>query len=81
LHPGAFSAVPAGLGRFSNLYPGLTPDFLYAALDTSAYAAFFTESRTRLSDSNKLHRKSGSVLGYSQPELSKLASESGLVCR
>src|ERR1700734_1291555 len=24
LHPGAFSAVPAGLGRFSNLYPGLT---------------------------------------------------------
>jgi hypothetical protein len=24
LRPGAFSAVPAGLGRFSNLYPGLT---------------------------------------------------------
>src|SRR5580658_4149539 len=24
LHPGAFSAVPAGLGRFSNIYPGLT---------------------------------------------------------
>src|ERR1700733_4637300 len=24
LHPGAFPAVPAGLGRFSNLYPGLT---------------------------------------------------------
>src|SRR5271168_603288 len=23
LHPGAFSAVPTGLGRFSNLYPGL----------------------------------------------------------
>jgi hypothetical protein len=31
--------------------PRTTPDFLYAALDTSAYAAFFTESRTRLSDS------------------------------
>jgi hypothetical protein len=25
--------------------PGLTPDFLYAALHKSAYAAFFTESR------------------------------------
>jgi hypothetical protein len=32
---------------------------MYAALDTSAYAAFFTESRTRLSDSNKLHRNPG----------------------
>jgi hypothetical protein len=29
----------------------------------------FTESRTRLSDFTKLHRKSGSVLGYSQPSL------------
>jgi hypothetical protein len=37
------------------------PDFLYAALDRSAYAAFFTESRMRLVDSNKLHRKSGSA--------------------
>jgi hypothetical protein len=49
--------------------PRTTPDFLYAALDTSAYTAFFTESRARLSDSNKLHRKSGYVLGYSQPSL------------
>jgi hypothetical protein len=39
--------------------PRTTPDFLYAALGTSAYAAFFTESRTRLCGSNKLHRKSG----------------------
>src|SRR5580704_14736782 len=29
----------------------------------------------QLSDSNKLHRKSGSVLGYSQPELTKLGDE------
>jgi hypothetical protein len=29
-HPGAFSAVPAGLGRFSNLYPGLRPGLLSA---------------------------------------------------
>jgi hypothetical protein len=56
------------LSRWITL-PRTTPDFLYVALDTSAYAAFFTESRTRLSDSNKLHRKSGSVLGYSQPSL------------
>jgi hypothetical protein len=35
------------------------PDFLYAALDKSACAAFFTESRMRLIDSNQLHRKSG----------------------
>jgi hypothetical protein len=47
----------------------LDPDFLYAALDTSAYAAFLTESRMRLIDSNKLHRKPGSILGNSQPSL------------
>jgi hypothetical protein len=29
------------------------PDFLYAALDKSAYAAFFTESRMRLIDSDQ----------------------------
>jgi hypothetical protein len=57
----------SGTGRSSNTPPSTTPDFLYAALDTSAYAAFFTESRTRLIDSTKFHRKSGSVLGYSQP--------------
>jgi hypothetical protein len=56
------------LSRWITL-PRTTLDFLYAALDTSAYAAFFAESRTRLSGSNKLHRKSGSVLGYSQPSL------------
>jgi len=50
-------------------FPGLAPDFLHATLDRSAYAAFFTESRMRLIDSTKLHRKSGSVLGYFQPSL------------
>jgi hypothetical protein len=49
-----------------------TPDFLNAALDRPAYAAFSTESRVRLGDSTMLHRKSGSALGYSQPELSKI---------
>jgi hypothetical protein len=38
---------------------GSHPDFLYAALYKSGYAAFFTESRMRLIDSNKIHRKSG----------------------
>jgi hypothetical protein len=33
-------------------------DFLHATLDRSAYAAFFTESRTRLLGSTELHRKS-----------------------
>jgi hypothetical protein len=49
--------------------PRTAPDFLYAAPARSAYAAFFTESRMRLVDSNKPNRKSGSVLGYSQPSL------------
>jgi hypothetical protein len=69
LRPGTFSVVPYGTSRAALLNPGLTPDFLHAALDRSAYAAFFTESRMGLSDSTKLHRKSGSVLGYSQPSL------------
>ena len=35
------------------------PDFLFVALERSAYAAFFTESRMRLAEPNKPHRKSG----------------------
>jgi hypothetical protein len=37
-------------------------DFLYATLDRSACATFFTEGRMRLIDSNKLYRKSGSSM-------------------
>jgi CheY-like chemotaxis protein len=37
------------------------PDFLYATLDKSAYAAFFTESRMMFTDSDELHRKSGGI--------------------
>ena len=51
----------AGLCRMR--FPRTTPDSLYAALDTSACAAFFTESRMRLIDSNKAHTKSGYVWG------------------
>src|SRR5580704_386175 len=41
---------PSGTGGGSHVSPSTAPDFLYAALDTSAYAAFFTESRMRLVD-------------------------------
>lgn len=35
------------------------PDFLYAALDKSAYAFLASRDCMRLSESDKLHRKSG----------------------
>jgi hypothetical protein len=35
------------------------PDFLYATLDTTAYAAFIKESRMNLANATKLYRKSG----------------------
>ncbi len=73
VHPGLVSwgilSRPCGTGPSLSSKPRTTPDFLHATLDRSAYAAFFTESRTRLLDSIKLHRESGHVLGYSQPSL------------
>jgi hypothetical protein len=38
------------------------PDFLYAALDAAAYAAFFEESRMKSPGATRLHRKSGKSL-------------------
>ncbi len=35
------------------------PDFLYAALDRTACAAFIKESRMKCTEADKLHRKSG----------------------
>ncbi len=35
------------------------PDFLYAALDTTACAAFIKESRMKFAKANQLHRESG----------------------
>ena len=35
------------------------PDFLYAAPDMTACAAFSKESRMKFTNANKLHRKSG----------------------
>jgi hypothetical protein len=39
--------------------PALNPDFLYAAPDATAYAAFVKESRKKRTGATKLHRKSG----------------------
>jgi hypothetical protein len=39
--------------------PAVNPDFLYAALDATAYAAFVKESRKKRAGATKLHRKSG----------------------
>jgi hypothetical protein len=46
----------------------INQDFLYAALGTPAYAAFFTESRMRRIDSNKLNRKSRSSKSQGKEE-------------
>jgi hypothetical protein len=35
----------------------LDPDFLYAALDTTACAAFIKESRMNFANASQLHRK------------------------
>jgi hypothetical protein len=45
------------------------PDFLYAALDTVACAAFIEESRMNIAKANKLHRKSG----FAKPIFTPLA--------
>ena len=49
---------PAGTNEALAL-PALNPDFLYAALDATAYAAFVKESRKKRAAATKLHRKSG----------------------
>ena len=46
--------------------PALNPDFLYAALDATAYAAFVKESRKKRAGANKLHRKSGEARDQSR---------------
>ena len=42
--------------------PGSAPDFLYAALDTTACAAFIKESRMKFANANQLHRNPGSAV-------------------
>ena len=52
-----------GCPRFAKAYLGRKrwgdPDFLYAALDTTAYTAFFKESRMKFANATELYRKSG----------------------
>jgi hypothetical protein len=62
LHPGKFSAPSTGSGQAvrdlikPHNVPSTSPGFLYAALERSAYAAFFTESRIRLIESMQRQR-------------------------
>jgi hypothetical protein len=43
--------------------PHVPPNFLYAALDMTACAAFCEESRMKCANANKLHRKFGGTWG------------------
>ena len=52
------SSVLSGANKALAL-PALNPDFLYAALDATAYAAFVKESRKKRAGATKLDRKSG----------------------
>src|ERR1700691_2861568 len=58
--------VPLGTGKCSEVRlfleksrGGPGPDFLYAAPDATAYAAFFKESRMKCAGATNPHRKSG----------------------
>jgi hypothetical protein len=51
--------------------PALNPDFLYAALDATAYAAFVKESRKKRAGATKLHRKSGEARDESRDSLTE----------
>ena len=67
---GHFQPSLSGLNLSFTYLPRTTPDFLHAALDRSAYAAFFTESRTRLLDST-------SYTGNPGPSWATLSRPSG----
>src|SRR3984885_11865296 len=65
--------------------PALNPDFLYAALNATAYAAFVKESRKKRAGATKLHRKSGEarnawVVRQISPFLTSLAPWTGAPC-
>jgi hypothetical protein len=59
-----FAAVRRLAGEISLIpaLPALNPDFLYAAQDATAYAAFVKESRKKRAGATTLHRKSGDAL-------------------
>ena len=65
--PAALRACGSHAGTHEALaLPALNPDFLYAALDATAYAAFVKESRKKSAGATKLHRKSGEALDLSR---------------
>src|SRR5580658_5680492 len=72
LRPGTFSVVPYGTSRASLLNPGL-PRISCTLLSTRPRMRLSLRKAARGSVTpTKLHRKSGSVLGYSQPSLRDL---------
>jgi 4Fe-4S ferredoxin len=58
---------------------GADPDFLYAAPDTTASAAFIKESRMNFANANQLHRKSGEAGAY-RPVVDRNACEGKRDC-
>jgi 4Fe-4S ferredoxin len=58
---------------------GADPDFLYAAPDTTACAAFIKESRMNFASANQLHRKSGEAGAY-RPVVNRNACEGKRDC-
>jgi 4Fe-4S ferredoxin len=58
---------------------GADPDFLYAAPDTTACAAFIKESRMNFANANQLHRKSGEAGAY-RPVVNRNACEGKRDC-
>ena len=58
---------------------GQNPDFLYAAPDTTASAAFIKESRMNFANANQLHRKSGEAGAY-RPVVDRNACEGKRDC-
>jgi hypothetical protein len=56
----SWQQLEKGSGRSAGLNaPGSLPDFVYAALEKTASAAFIEKSRMNFANANKLHRKSG----------------------
>jgi NAD-dependent dihydropyrimidine dehydrogenase PreA subunit len=55
------------------------PDFLYAAPDTTACAAFIKESRMNFANANQLHRKFGEAGAY-RPVVNRNACEGKSDC-
>jgi 4Fe-4S ferredoxin len=58
---------------------GASPDFLYAAPDTTACAAFIKESRMNFANVNQLYRKSGEAGAY-RPVVNRNACEGKRDC-